>query len=161
MIVLLIIHLLSFKLKPAWSLCLTNSSFSQSRSSTLSNHRFIHRKRIQVYNKDDALHVSSTLAELKMKRMLLLKEMLGAVYKTCSIEPPFFCSMGCNIFLGEGVYINREYKTLQYLSLFTVSPCTPKLQLTAIQHLAFRRRTNHNWLTYSSWARRYHLHRYT
>ena len=42
----------------------------------------------------------------------VLKELLGRVYETTVIEPPFFCDDGLNIFLGDNFYANYNFTVL-------------------------------------------------
>lgn len=58
---------------------------------------------------DTTIPPGSTLASLKMRRLALAKDKLGRLGEGANIEPPFFVGWGCNIFIGEDVYTNREY----------------------------------------------------
>lgn len=42
------------------------------------------------------------------KRMVYLKELLGAIGENIWIEPPFRCDYGCNIFIGDRFYTNYD-----------------------------------------------------
>jgi maltose O-acetyltransferase len=39
-------------------------------------------------------------------RARVMRELLGAVGERASIEPPFYCDYGSNVFLGDGVFVN-------------------------------------------------------
>jgi hypothetical protein len=71
------------------------------------DYKLVAMKRLQSFN-DDSIPDGSTLASLKARRMAVAKEMLGQMGQGVTIEPPFFHTWGCNIFIGSGVYINRE-----------------------------------------------------
>lgn len=71
------------------------------------DYKLIAMKRIRSFN-DDSIPDGSTLASLKARRMAVAKEMLGQMGQGVTIEPPFFHTWGCNIFIGNRVYINRE-----------------------------------------------------
>lgn len=64
-------------------------------------------RKLQSFN-DESIPEDSTLATLKLRRMGVARDMLGKLGANVSIEPPFFLTWGCNIFVGDGVYINRE-----------------------------------------------------
>ena len=64
-------------------------------------------KLLKSFN-DDSIPDDYTLAMLKARRMSVAEQMMGKLGCGVNIEPPFFCGWGCNIFIGEGVYINRE-----------------------------------------------------
>jgi hypothetical protein len=64
-------------------------------------------KKLRSFN-DDSIPDGSTLASLKARRMAVAKEMIGQLGQGVAIEPPFFHTWGCNIFIGSRVYINRE-----------------------------------------------------
>jgi maltose O-acetyltransferase len=49
---------------------------------------------------------NDSLDEEQEKRRQILTELLGALGENISIEPPFFCDYGSNIYLGNGVYFN-------------------------------------------------------
>lgn len=42
----------------------------------------------------------------KKKRGKILEKWLKKVGQDCYIEPPFFCDFGCNLILGDNVYLN-------------------------------------------------------
>jgi maltose O-acetyltransferase len=72
-------------------------------------------KHLQAFN-DNSIPLDGTLSSLKSNRMAIASEMLGSLASNVNIEPPFFCSWGFNILLGENVYINRQWVSLH---LFT------------------------------------------
>lgn len=65
------------------------------------------KKKLLSFN-DESIPDGSTLASLKSRRMAVAKAMFGKLGQNVTIEPPFFLLWGCNIFIGNGVYINRE-----------------------------------------------------
>lgn len=46
------------------------------------------------------------LAETEQERQSLLRQLLGGIGFESVIEPPFYCSYGRNIYLGDHVYLN-------------------------------------------------------
>lgn len=40
------------------------------------------------------------------ERQIILEKLLGKIEKNSLIEPPFYCSYGYNIFIGENVFLN-------------------------------------------------------
>ncbi len=46
------------------------------------------------------------LAEVAPERQTILQQLLGHIGQNSIIEPPFYCSYGQNIYLGEHVYLN-------------------------------------------------------
>lgn len=71
------------------------------------DYKLIAMKRLRSFN-DDNIPDGSTLASLKARRMAVAKEMLGQLGQGVTIEHPFFHTWGCNILIGNRVYINRE-----------------------------------------------------
>jgi maltose O-acetyltransferase len=54
------------------------------------------KRLLRLYNStDDAL-----------ERQAILQQLLGRMGQNCAIEPPFFCSYGHNIYMGDRVYLN-------------------------------------------------------
>lgn len=82
-------------------------------SLVISNSRELNEYKLGVMRKlrsfnDDNIPDDATLASLKMRRMTIAKQMLGKMGRDTSIESPFFVIWGCNTFVGNGVYINRQ-----------------------------------------------------
>ncbi|KAL3607617.1 hypothetical protein FPOAC2_02603 [Fusarium poae] len=78
-----------------------------SSSPELNDYKLGVMRKLRAFN-DDNIPDDATLASIKMKRMALAKQMVGKMGKGVAIEPPFFVIWGCNTFIGNGVYINRE-----------------------------------------------------
>ncbi|KAJ5751966.1 hypothetical protein N7520_008883, partial [Penicillium odoratum] len=83
------------------------SSFAASRSKELRDFKIITLQKLNDFN-DQAIPEGSTLESLKIRRMAVAKGLLGQLGEGANIEPPFFVGWGCNVFIGDGVYINRE-----------------------------------------------------
>jgi maltose O-acetyltransferase len=45
-------------------------------------------------------------SESAAERQAILRQLLGQIGQNCIIEPPFYCSYGQNIHLGDHVYLN-------------------------------------------------------
>lgn len=45
-------------------------------------------------------------AQTEAERQALLPQMFGGVGQSVVIEPPFYCSYGCNTYFGDFVYLN-------------------------------------------------------
>ncbi|KAJ4247121.1 hypothetical protein NW762_013259 [Fusarium torreyae] len=86
---------------------ISGMSFNTSKAQELVDYKLVTMKKLRSFN-DESIPDDSTLASLKTKRMAVANEMLGKLGKEVTIEPPFFLTWGCNIFIGSGVYINRE-----------------------------------------------------
>lgn len=82
-------------------------SFTASRSDELQKHKLETLRSLNDFN-DVTIAEGSTLASLKMRRMTVAKSLLGRLGESVNIEQPFFVGWGCNIFIGDDVYINRE-----------------------------------------------------
>jgi hypothetical protein len=82
-------------------------SFSTSRSTELQEYKLQTLKKLNEFN-DLSIPDGSTLMSLKERRMTVAKNLLGQLGEGASIEPPFFVGWGCNVFMGDNVYINRE-----------------------------------------------------
>jgi maltose O-acetyltransferase len=52
------------------------------------------------------------LSQSAPERQAILQELLGSVGRNCIIEPPFFCSYGSNIHLGDRVFLNVQCTVL-------------------------------------------------
>ena len=46
------------------------------------------------------------LSEALSERQFILKQLLGQIGQNATIEPPFYCSYGRNIHIGDHVYLN-------------------------------------------------------
>lgn len=64
-------------------------------------------KKLYSFN-DAAIPADATLASLALRRMQVAKSIMGKMGTQVNIQPPFFVTWGCNIFIGDGVYINRK-----------------------------------------------------
>jgi maltose O-acetyltransferase len=65
-------------------------------------------RRLQDFN-NQTIGDNTTLDSLKAHRMAIARSAMGKLGEDTNIETPFFCGWGCNIFIGDGVYINREF----------------------------------------------------
>ena len=52
--------------------------------------------------------------------MTVAKSLLGQLGEGVNIEPPFFVGWGCNVFIGDNVYINRESVHVSFALLFEI-----------------------------------------
>ncbi|KND91843.1 putative acetyltransferase [Tolypocladium ophioglossoides CBS 100239] len=96
---------------------LRSSSFATGKSQELCEAKVETLKKLQSFN-DDSVPDGSTLASLKARRMAVAKAMLGKLGENSSIEQPFFVSWGCNVFVGEGVYLNRDVQICDNAPVF-------------------------------------------
>lgn len=85
----------------------TDSSFTTSNSGKLMEYKLSTLHKLNEFN-DTSIPENSTLASLKDRRMAVAKRMFGRLGKNASIEQAFFVTWGCNTFIGNDVYINRE-----------------------------------------------------
>jgi maltose O-acetyltransferase len=60
--------------------------------------RRLARNLLKIYN--------NSLDEEQEKRLAILSELFGALGENLTIEPPFFCDYGSNIYIGRGVFFN-------------------------------------------------------
>ncbi|KAJ5676141.1 hypothetical protein N7462_009038 [Penicillium macrosclerotiorum] len=82
-------------------------SFSTSNSEVLMEKKLSTLQKLNQFN-DVSIPEGSTLTSLKTRRMAVAQQMLGRTGNNTNIEPAFFVTWGCNIFLGDNVYINRD-----------------------------------------------------
>lgn len=82
-------------------------SFTISKSPKLQARKLETLKLLNDFN-DPTIPDGSTVESLKMRRIAVARNLLGKIGENVNIEPPFFVGWGCNTFLGNGVYINRE-----------------------------------------------------
>lgn len=66
------------------------------------------RRLVQAFN-NPTIRDDDTLQSMKTRRMEVAKVLLGSVGENSNIETPFYCGWGFNVFIGVGVYINREF----------------------------------------------------
>ena len=86
---------------------LTSLSFSTSRDQKLIDFRIGVLRKLRAFN-DDSIPDDCTLATLKSRRMDMAKTMLGKIGQNVNIEQPFNVTIGCTLFIGDNVYMNRE-----------------------------------------------------
>jgi hypothetical protein len=70
-------------------------------------HRLAVMKLLYSFNNEN-LTDCYTIETLLLNRMEIARNLLGSVGEGVKIEAPFFSAFGCNTFIGDGVYINRE-----------------------------------------------------
>jgi maltose O-acetyltransferase len=102
-------------------------SFSASGSTELQEYKLQTLKKLNEFN-DISIPDGSTLVSLKARRMAVAKNLLGQLGEGVNIEPPFFVGWGCNIFIGDNVYINREWVHVSFV-LVQVSPSACRVSL--------------------------------
>ncbi|KAJ5755217.1 hypothetical protein N7533_004760 [Penicillium manginii] len=96
---------------------ISGMSFTASRSPELQDHKLRTLTSLNEFN-ETTIPEGSTLASLKTRRMTVAKDLLGKTGERVNIEPPFFVGWGCNVFIGNDVYINREDLWAHSASLF-------------------------------------------
>jgi len=85
----------------------TLSSFKAAKSPAMQKHKVRIRRFLKDFN-DEFISDDDTLDTLKERRMAIAAQILGKLGEDTNIEAPFFCTWGCQIFLGKHCYINRE-----------------------------------------------------
>ncbi|KAF4955607.1 hypothetical protein FGADI_4442 [Fusarium gaditjirri] len=86
---------------------ISGMNFNTGNSQEMMEYKLTTKKKLLSFN-DESITDGSTLASLKSRRMGVAKEMFGKLGQNVTIEPPLFLLWGCNIFIGNGVYMNRE-----------------------------------------------------
>ncbi|KAJ5958198.1 uncharacterized protein N7479_005348 [Penicillium vulpinum] len=86
---------------------ISGMNFSASKSIELEDYKLQTLTKLNDFN-DLTIPDGSTLMSLKTRRMAVAKSLLGQLGDEVTIEPPFFVGWGCNVFIGDNVYINRE-----------------------------------------------------
>ncbi|KAF5575302.1 galactoside o-acetyltransferase [Fusarium pseudoanthophilum] len=86
---------------------ISGMNFNTGNSQEMMEYKLATKRKLLSFN-DDSIPEGSTLASLKSRRMAVAKEMFGKLGQDVTIEPPFFLLWGCNTFIGNGVYMNRE-----------------------------------------------------
>lgn len=92
-------------------------NFKAANSPNMQAHKLGIRKRLKDFN-DDSIPDGSTLESLKLRRLSVARQFLGNLGRSTNIEAPLFVTFGCNVFIGEGCYINRN------VSIFDSAPVT-------------------------------------
>jgi len=82
-------------------------SFKAGNSQIMLNYKLEIRKLLKSFN-DDSLPDGCTLESLECRRMAVAKLIFGKLGRSTNIEAPFFCTWGCNTFIGVNVYMNRK-----------------------------------------------------
>jgi maltose O-acetyltransferase len=83
------------------------SSFKAANAQQMMDHKLNMKRHLKDFN-DDSIPDGSTLDSLKVRRQSTAKLFLGKLGKDTNIEAPFFCTFGCNTFIGKNSYANRE-----------------------------------------------------
>ncbi|KAF5013140.1 hypothetical protein FDECE_860 [Fusarium decemcellulare] len=91
--------------------------FQSSKDPKLGQYKVAVMRTLQSFN-DVTIPDNATLESLTSRRMQVAKGMLGKLGTSVNIEPPFFVTWGCNIFVGDRVYINRN------ISIYDNAPVT-------------------------------------
>ncbi|KAF4995404.1 hypothetical protein FGRMN_5188 [Fusarium graminum] len=86
---------------------ISGMNFKSTREEEQRDYKLLALKKLHSFN-DDSIPEGSTIVSLKARRMAVAKDMLGKLGEDVNIEPPFFMTWGCNIFIGKNVYINRD-----------------------------------------------------
>jgi len=73
----------------------------------MQEHRIAVKKLLNSFN-SESIKDYSTIESLQEKRMEFARHLFGSVGEDVNIEAPLICMWGCNTFLGDSVYINRE-----------------------------------------------------
>ncbi|KUJ16586.1 maltose o-acetyltransferase-like protein, partial [Mollisia scopiformis] len=81
--------------------------FSAAKSDLMQDHKLEIMRKLVSYN-DLPIPEHSTIKYLKQHRVQILAQMMGKLGSSVNIEAPFYCIWGCNTFIGDGVYMNRE-----------------------------------------------------
>jgi len=82
----------------------------------MQEHRITVKKLLTSFNHENLIE-GSTIDSLRNERMEVARKLMGGVGERVNIEAPFFCAFGCNTFLGDDVYINRESdSTLSFIA---------------------------------------------
>lgn len=89
------------------------------------------------------------LAETEQERQALLRHLLGAIGSHSVIEPPFYCSYGRNIYLGEHVYLNFSCTILDNneIRIGNYVMIGPNVQLYTAAHALTAVERNQGWET--------------
>lgn len=79
---------------------------------------------------------NETTAEEEEARESILKEWLGSKGAEVFIEPPFTCDYGCNLYIGEGTYMNFDCVVLDSCRVDIGSHVKfgPKVQIYTATH---------------------------
>ncbi|TVY44285.1 putative acetyltransferase [Lachnellula subtilissima] len=86
---------------------ISGMNFQGSNAQVMADHKLKIMRHLNSFN-DTSIPENGTLISLKIRRMAIAEKIMGKFGSFIDIEPPFFCVWGCNIFIGGGVYINRE-----------------------------------------------------
>ncbi|CZR67738.1 related to galactoside O-acetyltransferase [Phialocephala subalpina] len=96
---------------------ISGMNFQAQNSQVMSDHKLKIMKQLNSFN-DPSVPEHSSLQPLKDRRMGIASQVMGKLGTRVNIEFPFFCVWGCNIFIGNDVYINRE------VSIYDNAPVT-------------------------------------
>lgn len=89
------------------------------------------------------------LAETEEERQAILQHLLGEIGSHSVIEPPFYCSYGRNIYLGEHVYLNFSCTILDNYEVRIGHHVMigPNVQLYTAAHALAAAARNQGWET--------------
>ena len=63
-------------------------------------------EKVQRLN-DETIHPDDSLKSISARRMAVGKDIFGTFVQDVKIDVGFFVTWGCNVFIGDQVYINR------------------------------------------------------
>ncbi|KAM0347396.1 hypothetical protein ACHAPU_004917 [Fusarium lateritium] len=86
---------------------ISGMNFNSNKEKEQRDYKLLAMRKLRSFN-DDSIPDDATVASLKRRRMAVAKGMLGQLGEAVNIEPPFYMTWGCNIFIGKNVYINRD-----------------------------------------------------
>ncbi|KAG9246048.1 hypothetical protein BJ878DRAFT_562119 [Calycina marina] len=73
------------------------------------------KKQLKAFN-DDTIHDEDTLATLQHRCMKVAKHMMGKLGTDTNVEAPLFLKWGCQTFVDNSCYINRD------VSIYDIAP---------------------------------------
>ncbi|KAH8602097.1 trimeric LpxA-like protein [Bisporella sp. PMI_857] len=82
-------------------------NFKAANSQAMLDHKLMIRRRLQEFN-NEHIGDDDTLETLKERRMAVARQIMGKLGPTTNIEAPLFITWGCQTFIGNGTYINRN-----------------------------------------------------
>jgi maltose O-acetyltransferase len=82
------------------------NSFTAGNAQEMVDFKFAVMKKLQQVN-DETIRPDDTYASLSARRMAVAKEIFGRIGSGIKIEANFFLIWGCNLFIGDNVYMNR------------------------------------------------------
>ncbi|KAH6675921.1 maltose o-acetyltransferas-like protein, partial [Halenospora varia] len=86
---------------------ISGMNFRSANSQVMLDHKFEIRRLCKLFS-DEPILADSSYQSLEVHRLSIIRKIIGRLGGETNIECSFFCTWGCNTFIGKTCYINRS-----------------------------------------------------